>query len=149
MAYKINKDWVQWIGAVARGIIPLSTLQDGALCFCRLLRLCFLANKFKILSWMLFCLKVWKSCHAPPPHTHILFGPFLRICVTLVEQVLLTLPVHISYHTRFSAVFVLLGLLFSLSTLVCCFCYSFVLPNPMYGLSFDSLNFTTLFVSLI
>ena len=44
------------------------------------------------------------------PHAHILFDPLLRLWGTLVEQVLLTLPEHISYHTRFSVVFVLLDL---------------------------------------
>jgi hypothetical protein len=50
MAYTINKDWVQWWATVSRGIIPISTLQSGALCFCPLLKL----NKFKIKL---------KSCH--------------------------------------------------------------------------------------
>ena len=44
------------------------------------------------------------------PHAHILFDPLLRLWGTLVEQVLLTLPEHISYPTQFSVVFVLLDL---------------------------------------
>jgi hypothetical protein len=49
------------------------------------------------------------------PRAHILSDPLLRLLVTisLVEQVLLRVPEHISYLSRFSVVFVLLDLLFS------------------------------------
>ena len=114
MAYKINKKWLHWRGTVARGIIPLSTLQSGRLCLCPLLKLNKFQIKLKSCHGSYFACKFWKL---DTPHTHTIRSTPTPLCYTSGACTTYTSGTHLFPHPVVSSVRVAWSLVFCL--LVC------------------------------
>ena len=138
-------------GAAAREIIPLSTLQSGAPCFCSLVKLCFLANKFQIklksCHGCYFACKCWKL---DTPRTHTIRSTPTPLGYTSGTGTTYTFGTHLLPHTVFSSVRVAWSLVFCVlvcpllfvgfiftQCIVCPSIYCIVLLLPFSYLKYD------------